>query len=61
MEQLLINTFISFVSFVKTLPASNPAYMDLIKVLVGSVTWIGGLLGYMYWREKNLKAAAANK
>jgi len=61
MEQLFILTLVSVVSFVKTLPASNPAYLDLIKVLVGSVTWIGGLLGYMYWRERNLKAAAANK
>jgi hypothetical protein len=61
MEQLFIYSLISVVSFVKTLPANNPAYMDLVKVVVGSISWIGGLLGYLYYREKNLKAAAVNK
>jgi hypothetical protein len=30
----------------------NPAYMDIVKILVGSIAWIGGLTGFMWWREK---------
>lgn len=58
----MLQLFISILVFVaRNLPANNPAYLDILKVVVGSITWIGGLVGYVYWREKNLKAAAANK
>jgi hypothetical protein len=56
MQQFII---IAVISFIKTLPASSPAYMDILKLIVGSFMWIGGLVGYMWWREKNLKPAAS--
>jgi hypothetical protein len=37
--------------------ANNPAYLDLLKLCAGSVLWIGGLVGFMYWRQFKLKAA----
>ena len=37
--------------------ANNPAYMDLLKLFVGSVLWIGGFIGFLYWRQLKLKAA----
>jgi hypothetical protein len=45
-------------TIVEHLPAANnPAYMDLLKLVMGSVLWIGGLAGFMYWRQFKLKAA----
>ena len=34
----------------------NPAYLELVKIFVGSIGWIGGLTLFMWWREKNKKA-----
>jgi hypothetical protein len=36
---------------------SNPAWLDLIKMIVGTVSWIGGLTGFLYWRQSKLKKA----
>jgi len=58
MEQFLI---FCLISSIKSLPANSPAYLDILKVLVGSTAWIGGLVGYMYWREKKMKTASVNK
>jgi hypothetical protein len=55
MEQFL--TY-SLVSFLKSLPENNPAYLDILKLVIGSTAWIGGLAGFVYYREKKLKAAA---
>jgi hypothetical protein len=54
MEQFL--TY-SLVSFLKSLPENNPAYLDILKLVIGSTAWIGGLAGFVYYREKKLKAA----
>jgi hypothetical protein len=53
--------FFSVVSFFKSLPYDNPALLDLAKVVVGSTMWIGGMLAYMYLREKKLKTLQASK
>ncbi len=56
MEQFLI---FSLISFIKTLPENNPAYLDILKLVVGGSAWIGGLAGFVYYRDKKLKAAVA--
>jgi len=38
---------------------SNPAWLDLAKMLVGTVSWIGGLSGFLYYRQSKLKKAIA--
>ncbi|HEY4965155.1 MAG TPA: hypothetical protein VII28_02100 [Puia sp.] len=38
---------------------SNPAWLDLAKMLVGAVSWIGGLSGFLYYRQSKLKKAIA--
>jgi hypothetical protein len=53
--------FFAIVSFLKSLPYDNPALLDILKVVVGSTLWIGGLLTYLYMRERKLKAARINK
>jgi hypothetical protein len=57
MEQFLI---LALISFVKSLPENNPAYMDILKLMAGSVAWIGGLTTFMYLRAKKLKTAVIN-
>ena len=52
MEQFIL---LSLMSFFKNLPDNNPAYLDILKLLVGSTLWIGGLVGFMYRREMKLK------
>ena len=52
------------ISFVMNLPKDNPAVLDIVKVFVGSIAWIGGLVLFLYLRErklKKLKVAVANK
>lgn len=56
MEQLIIS---SFVSLYNSLPAVSPAYMDILKLIVGATSWIGGFVGFLYIRDKKLKAAAS--
>jgi hypothetical protein len=58
MEQFLIY---SLVSFLKSLPENNPAYVDILKLVIGSTAWFGGLAGFVYYREKKLKSAVINK
>jgi hypothetical protein len=53
--------FFALVSFVKSLPFDNPAFLDIFKLIFGSTIWIGSMLAYMYWREQKLKTAAVNK
>jgi hypothetical protein len=36
---------------------SNPAWLDLLKMVVGTVSWIGGLTGFLYWKQSKLKKA----
>jgi hypothetical protein len=57
MEQFLILALLSLINSLP--PISNPAYLDILKVVVGSITWIGGFLGFLYWREKKLKPAVS--
>ena len=56
-----ITLFTAIISYIRSLPPGNPVYMDLLKVVVGSIVWIGGLIGFMYLRERKLRAAAINK
>ena len=53
--------FLTFISFVKSLPLDNPAFLDILKVVIGSTAWIGSMVAYVYWREQKLKTATANK
>jgi len=53
--------FFSLVSFLKSLPYDNPALIDIVKVVTGSTLWIGGILAYIYWRERKLKTIQASK
>jgi hypothetical protein len=39
------------------LTSGNPAYLDLAKLIIGSVLWIGGLTGFMYWKQSRIKTA----
>lgn len=48
-----------FVSIINSLPATNPAYLDLAKLVVGSILWFGGLVGFMYWKQHKLKPAVS--
>jgi hypothetical protein len=57
MELYFLMSLIS--SFINNLSSNNPAYLDLVKLFVGSVLWIGGLVGFMYWRQYKLKAAVS--
>ncbi len=41
----------------ESLTSGNPAYLDLAKMIIGSVLWIGGLTGFMYWKQSRIKAA----
>jgi hypothetical protein len=43
--------------YVDRLDFSNPAWVDLIKMIVGVVSWIGGLTAFLYWRQLKLKKA----
>jgi hypothetical protein len=56
MEMYILISLLS--TMVDHLPAANnPAYLDLLKMIVGSVLWIGGLVGFMYWKQFKMKAA----
>ena len=37
----------------------DPAYLDFAKIVVGCVGWIGGLVLFMWWKEKNKKQEPA--
>jgi hypothetical protein len=51
-------TLISLIAVtVEKLDFSNPAYLDLIKMVVGIVSWIGGLTGFLYWKQFKMKKA----
>jgi hypothetical protein len=58
-----MEAFLFFVvfSFFKSLPYDNPAFIDILKVVVGSTAWIGSLVIYMYLRERRQKIAQINK
>jgi hypothetical protein len=56
-----VSLFFVLISFASTIPLDNPAVLDILKVVIGSTTWIGSMVAYMYWREKKLKSATANK
>jgi hypothetical protein len=44
--------FVSLASMMSNIHEINPAYLDLAKIIVGSVGWIGGLTLFMWFREK---------
>jgi len=44
-------------AFINNLPAASPVYLDLLKLVAGSLLWFGGLIGFMYWRQYKLKTA----
>lgn len=48
------------VSFMISFPQDNPAYLDLLKLIGGSLCWFGGLVGFMYVRQRKLKTAVIN-
>ena len=51
-------TLISLTSMtIQKLDFSNPAWLDLAKMSVGTISWIGGLTGFLYWRQSKLKKA----
>lgn len=56
MEQLFIS---SFVAYFGNLHVDNPALLDLLKMVAGTTLWIGGLVGFLYMRERKLKAAVS--
>ena len=47
------------ISLIMSLPKSNPAYLDLLKLVAGSALWFGGLVGFMYWRQYKLKSSVS--
>ena len=58
MEQLFLN---SLVDFVTGLTNNNPVYFDILKMAIGCTAWIGGMAGFVYYREKKLRAAVVSK
>jgi hypothetical protein len=44
--------FLPLVSVMNNFKDLNPAYLDLAKILVGTVGWIGSLTLYMWIREQ---------
>lgn len=52
MEQLL---FSELIFLIRNLPMNNPAILDLMKLLVGSTVWIGGMVYFLYLKEKKGK------
>jgi hypothetical protein len=56
MEQLFIS---SFVTYFGNLRLDNPALLDLLKMVMGTTLWIGSLIGFLYLRERKLKAAVS--
>jgi hypothetical protein len=57
MEQYL---FFQLIYLMKNFPLENPALVDILKLVIGSIVWIGGLAWFMYHREKNLKESPVN-
>lgn len=51
---LIVSYFLSIRDFYYTI---DPAYMDIVKILAGSIGWIGGLTLFMWIREKKKEAA----
>jgi hypothetical protein len=49
--------FVQLASFVSHIQEINPAYLDLLKIFVGSIAWIGGLTLFMWRREKHKNSA----
>jgi hypothetical protein len=47
---------VQFVSLMSNMQDINPAYIDLVKILTGSIAWIGGLTFYMWQRERRKTA-----
>jgi hypothetical protein len=45
-----------FVQIQQFFSAMDPAYMDIIKIFVGSIGWIGSLTIFMWWKEKRKEA-----
>jgi hypothetical protein len=45
--------FVQLASFVSHIQGINPAYLDVVKIFVGSIAWVGGLTFFMWWREKH--------
>jgi hypothetical protein len=45
---------------VEKLNFSNPAYLDLLKMVGGTLLWFGGLMGFIYQKQRKLKVLATN-
>lgn len=54
-------TLISLMAMtVERLDFSNPAYLDLLKMIGGTVLWIGGLMGFVYQKQRKLRTLTAD-
>jgi hypothetical protein len=55
------NLISQLISLVKTVPLGNSAMLDLMKLILGSSAWIGGMVLFMYLRQRKLKESPINK
>jgi hypothetical protein len=56
----LYTLFSLMTEIVEKLNFRNPAYLDLLKMVGGSLLWFGGLMGFMYQRQRKLKVLTIN-
>jgi hypothetical protein len=47
--KLFVFLFMQVVQFFSTL---DPAFWEVLKIFAGSIGWIGGLVLFMWWKEK---------
>ena len=49
---MFLSLLISFIHFLYSFSAIDPAYLDILKIFAGSIGWIGGLTLFVWIREK---------
>jgi len=57
LEYQLIILVQSILLQIQILAELNPVLTEVVKMLSVSIGWIGGLVIFMWWREKNRKHA----
>jgi hypothetical protein len=42
---------------ISNIKASNPAYLEIVKIVAGSTGWIGALVFFAWYKDKSRKTA----
>jgi len=62
MYNLFVSFFLTLLSYiVEFFSHMDGAYLDIVKIFAGSISWIGGLALFMWWKDmrKNKLVPAA--